>query len=122
MEFPVLVAPTLSAQGRRIDLFLADKSETVQPDLLLARPETRVSQEFSQRDAPPRFERAMPTRDEVPAVYRGHSAAEPPVHVTIGYIEVTAVTTTPTQRRAAIPRKPAMSLDDYLARRQRREP
>jgi hypothetical protein len=122
MEFPVLVAPMLSAQGRSIDLSLADKSETVQPDLLLARPETRVSQEFSQRDAPPRFERAMPTRGEVAAVYRGHFAAESPVHVTIGRIEVTAVTATPTQRRAAIPRKPAMSLDDYLARRQRREP
>ncbi len=51
----------------------------------------------------------------------GMSAA-PEVHVTIGRIEVTAVTSVPAQRRAAIPRKPAMSLDDYLARRQRREP
>ena len=51
----------------------------------------------------------------------GMSAA-PEVHVSIGRIEVTAVTSAPAQRRAAIPRKPAMSLDDYLARRQRREP
>jgi hypothetical protein len=49
-------------------------------------------------------------------------SAEPEVHVNIGRIEVTAVTEAPAQRRAAIPRKPAMSLDDYLARRQRREP
>ena len=48
--------------------------------------------------------------------------AEPEVHVSIGRIEVTAVTAAPAQRRAAIPRKPAISLDDYLARRQRREP
>ena len=51
----------------------------------------------------------------------GMSAA-PEVHVTIGRIEVTAVTSAPAHWRAAISRKPAMSLDDYLARRQRREP
>jgi hypothetical protein len=49
-------------------------------------------------------------------------SAEPEVHVSIGRIEVTAVTAAPAQRRAAIPRKPTMSLDAYLARRQRREP
>ncbi len=46
---------------------------------------------------------------------------EPPVQVSIGRIEVTAVTAAPVQRRAVAPRKPAMSLDDYLARRQRGE-
>jgi hypothetical protein len=45
--------------------------------------------------------------------------AEPPIHVTIGRIEVTAVTQSTPARRTAPPRKPAMSLDDYLARRQR---
>jgi len=46
---------------------------------------------------------------------------EPPVQVTIGRIEVTALTQVAPPKRAAAPRKPAMSLDDYLARRQRRE-
>jgi hypothetical protein len=47
--------------------------------------------------------------------------AAPPVQVTIGRIEVTALTQVAPAKRAA-PRKPAMSLDDYLARRRRREP
>jgi len=47
--------------------------------------------------------------------------AEPPVQVTIGRIEVTAVTTSPTPKRTAPARKPSMSLEDYLARRRRRE-
>ena len=47
--------------------------------------------------------------------------AESPVQVTIGRIEVTAVTQAAPAKRAAAPRKPAMSLDDYLARRRRRE-
>ncbi len=46
---------------------------------------------------------------------------EPPVQVSIGRIEVTAVTAAPVQRRVVTPRKPAMSLDDYLVRRQRGE-
>jgi hypothetical protein len=48
--------------------------------------------------------------------------AEPPVQVTIGRIEVTALTQAAPAKRAAAPRKPGMSLDDYLARRRRREP
>ena len=44
--------------------------------------------------------------------------SEPPVQVTIGRIEVTAVTQAPPAKRVAAPRKPAMSLDDYLTRRQ----
>jgi hypothetical protein len=47
-------------------------------------------------------------------------AAEPPVHVTIGRIEVTAVSAAPAPKRTP-PRSPSMSLDEYLARRQRRE-
>jgi hypothetical protein len=46
---------------------------------------------------------------------------ETPVYVTIGRIEVTALTQAAPAKRAAAPRKPAMSLDDYLSRRQRRE-
>jgi hypothetical protein len=45
----------------------------------------------------------------------------PPVQVTIGRIEVTALTQAAPAKRPAAPRKPAMSLDDYLARRQGRQ-
>lgn len=46
---------------------------------------------------------------------------EPPVQVSIGRIEVTAVTAAPApKRKAPAPPKPAMSLDNYLARRQGR--
>jgi hypothetical protein len=45
---------------------------------------------------------------------------EAPVHVTIGRIEVTAMTA-PTPPKRAPARTPTMSLDDYLARRQRRD-
>jgi hypothetical protein len=45
----------------------------------------------------------------------------PPVQVTIGRIEVTALTQAAPANRPAAPRKLAMSLDDYLARRQGRQ-
>lgn len=48
-------------------------------------------------------------------------AAEPPVNVTIGRIEVTAVSAAPAPKRMPSTRRPSMSLDEYLARRQRRE-
>ena len=51
-----------------------------------------------------------------------HHAGEAPVHVTIGRIEVTAVTQPVPPKRSTEARKPSMSLDDYLARRQRRQP
>lgn len=44
--------------------------------------------------------------------------SEPPVEVTIGRIEVTAVSAAPEQKRKPGSRRPAMSLDDYLTRRQ----
>jgi hypothetical protein len=47
--------------------------------------------------------------------------SEPPVYVTIDRIEVTAVTASPPPKRMPSPRRPTMSLEDYLARRQRRE-
>jgi len=43
------------------------------------------------------------------------------VHVTIGRIEVTALTAPAPPKRALQPRKQGMSLDDYLARRKGRE-
>jgi hypothetical protein len=45
---------------------------------------------------------------------------DPPVQVTIGRIEVTAVTASPVPKRKSAPRQPSMSLQDYLSRRQGR--
>ena len=47
--------------------------------------------------------------------------ADAPVQVTIGRIEVTALVQAAPSKRAAPPRKPTLSLDDYLARRHGRE-
>lgn len=69
--------------------------------------------------APPRVElKSSPGRE---SAARGEVDAEAPIQVTIGRIEVTALTQTASAKRAAAPRKPALSLDDYLARRQRGE-
>lgn len=46
------------------------------------------------------------------------ASTEPPVEVTIGRIEVTAVSAAPDQKRKPGSRRPAMSLEDYLTRRQ----
>ncbi len=45
-------------------------------------------------------------------------STEPPVEVTIGRIEVTAVSTAPDTKRKPGTRRPAMSLEEYLTRRQ----
>lgn len=47
----------------------------------------------------------------------GAPSSEPPVHVTIGRIEVTALPEPPVPKRKSPARPPAMSLEDYLARR-----
>lgn len=50
---------------------------------------------------------------------QNHAAPiEPPVEVTIGRIEVTAVSAAPDTKRKSGSRRPAMSLEDYLTRRQ----
>jgi hypothetical protein len=71
--------------------------------------------------APPRLEVKTSAGGESGVRARTPVDVEPPVHVTIGRIEVTARTAAPAPRRVSAPRKPAMSLDDYLARRQRGE-
>lgn len=71
--------------------------------------------------APPRLESQRSNRDGIVEPERSAAAAEPPIEVTIGRIEVTAVQQSAPAKRAPAPRKPAMSLDDYLARRQRRQ-
>lgn len=48
-----------------------------------------------------------------------HAAStQPQVEVTIGRIEVTAVSAAPDRKRKPEPRRPAMSLEEYLTRRQ----
>jgi hypothetical protein len=47
--------------------------------------------------------------------------AEPPVQVTIGRIEVTAIAGVPAPKRKTAARPPSMSLDEYLARRRGKE-
>jgi hypothetical protein len=69
---------------------------------------------------------AAPPRLETKPVHGGAIAAdrtddaEAPIQVTIGRIEVTALTQAAPAKRGAVLRKPALSLDEYLARRQRR--
>lgn len=45
------------------------------------------------------------------------ASTQPPVEVTIGRIEVTAVSAAPDRKQKAVSRRPAMSLDEYLSRR-----
>lgn len=71
--------------------------------------------------APPRLETKAANSLEAAARERQSADAETPIHVTIGRIEVTAQTQAAPAKRASAPRTPAMSLDDYLARRRRRE-
>jgi hypothetical protein len=85
-----------------------------QPGLLIAERVTAMA-------APPRLEFNGPSRNEISELLREPADSESPVHVTIGRIEVTAVSAAPVPRRAAMARKPSMSLDDYLTRRQRGE-
>jgi hypothetical protein len=44
-------------------------------------------------------------------------AAEPVVHISIGRVEVKAVAETTAPRRPPQPKRPALSLDDYLRER-----
>lgn len=48
----------------------------------------------------------------------GVASTEPPVEVTIGRIEVTAVSAAPETKRKPGTRRPAMTLEEYLTRRQ----
>jgi hypothetical protein len=72
--------------------------------------------------APPRLEVTTWNRSEIRGREGAAAAAEPPIHVTIGRIEVTSLTQAALAKRPGAPRKPALSLDDYLARRQGRQP
>lgn len=56
----------------------------------------------------------MSVDDREPAAL---DSTEPPIQVTIGRIEVTAVSSPAAPKRKAGPRQPSMSLEEYLARR-----
>ena len=60
--------------------------------------------------APPSL--AAPRRAVTPLRRDTPDFSEPPVHVTIGRIEVTALTASPPPKRAPSPRRPTMSLED----------
>jgi hypothetical protein len=132
---PPLVEPKL-AVGSKIEMSLPSQSKPEPFHALSAQSETPATHVFFQRELqpqlmtvervtpvapPPRLDSKVSSRGEVARLEREHNDPEPAVQVTIGRIEVTAVTAAPAQKRAAIARKPAMSLDDYLARRQRGE-
>jgi len=67
-------------------------------------------------DAPPSLIAAPVSRGRLDGIDR--DTAEPPVQVTIGRIEVTAVAAPPASKRKTAPRQPSMSLQEYLTRRQ----
>ena len=138
LKLPVGLCPGHARRTTRHRDGLSLQAGNRDPDSLPLRQASRAQRESADRIAvrplvgPPsndgRGSAAAPricvkrARAKQPTLELGQSGAEPPVHVTIGRIEVTAVTAAPAPRRAAMARKPTMSLDDYLARRQRREP
>jgi hypothetical protein len=143
-EVSTLVSQKLSAKHRPIDL-----SSEEQPELPVSEPAPMETRRFvAEENTPSPVQHLLPVRpllverkesDRVAtpqALYglrepaamprratlvreRTRDASEPPVQVTIGRIEVTAATAPAPPQRASLPRKPTMSLDDYLARRQR---
>lgn len=94
--------------------------------------QTRLHQEVP-IDLPPRLvespgEGRRSTASPLPSLLSGMTSGddreraasdsiEPPIQVTIGRIEVTAVSSPAASKRKAGPRQPSMSLEDYLARR-----
>ena len=64
--------------------------------------------------------RVSSLRREIAAAADAAAPTEPVVHVSIGRVEVRAVAPQPQSRRAA-PRAAALTLDDYVARRDRKE-
>lgn len=91
------------------------------PSGVSAEPPSLITVERSAVPAPPRLASQRHNRGGVAVLERGGADREPPIQVNIGRIEVTAVQQAAPPKRAPTPRKPAMSLDEYLARRQRRE-
>ncbi len=78
--------------------------------------ETEHAMTRSSAAAPPSLASGAVTGRKTPHI--NAAPPEPPVEVTIGRIEVTAVSTAPDTKRKPGTRRPAMSLEDYLTRRQ----
>lgn len=78
--------------------------------------ETEHAMTRSSAAAPPSLASGAVTGRKTPHI--NAAPPEPPVEVTIGRIEVTAVSAAPDQKRKPSARRPAMSLEDYLTRRQ----
>lgn len=78
--------------------------------------ETRQETPRPAAAAPPSLLSGMVTRRRAEPQHA--ASTESPVEVTIGRIEVTALSAAADQKRKPASRRPAMSLDDYLARRQ----
>lgn len=78
--------------------------------------ETRQAMPRSSAAAPPSLASGSGTGRRTQQI--NVAPTEPPVEVTIGRIEVTAVSAAPDQKRKPATRRPAMSLEDYLTRRQ----
>ena len=144
VELSTLVSQKLSVEHRPIDL-----SSEEQPELPVSEPAPMEKRRFvAEENTPSPVQHLLPVRPLLverkesvrvaapQALYgirepaamprratlireRTMGASEPPVQVTIGRIEVTAATAPAPPQRASLPRKPTMSLDDYLARRQR---
>ena len=89
-------------------------THTVREEVIprLTRPDISSARPF---DAPPSLIAAPVSAGPLGDIDRG--TAEPPVQVTIGRIEVTAVAAPQTPKRKTAPRQPSMSLQEYLARR-----
>jgi hypothetical protein len=113
---PVSVVEVRLSNGVEPEYLHEARPVEVPPRLVKERIESRV--ERVSASAPPSL---------VPAGIPGmrsqtgaHDTSEPTVHVTIGRIDVTAVTPPPAPKRTVPVRQPSMSLQDYLARRQGR--
>jgi len=117
-------------QTRRAPFGL-DVAASTRP-IALIEPVTRVHTEQPPVKPSPQNERPMPLLTPAPAIFkplplsdRGERATAPTpatdrtIHVTIGRVEIRAVTAPPTPARVAKSAPSAMGLQDYLKQRQR---
>jgi hypothetical protein len=123
---PVASAPTafLSQQSKpelHNSSSTISQAQTVQTLQSLESAATPIASTRVLPDAPlPRLEFKSSHHSQTGAPRREVDAFNRSVQVTIGCIEVTALSAAPAERRAPKPRKASMSLEDYLTRRQGR--
>ncbi len=107
-------AVTGRAKEDRADSALELPAPRIEPPPRLV--ETRHDTPRSAAAPPPSLVSGIGTRRR--AEQEHAASTESPVEVTIGRIEVTAVSAAAEQKRKPASRRPAMSLEDYLTRRQ----